>query len=590
MELDTKMASFDVNVIRRELLKRVYHLRTLCDMSKDLFRTKDKNEILGNFLLMTMGSFGVDRGFVLTQFSSSGEVDDFVAKGFHPEDEPLMLEAGSRFWEAGTERTGILDGAEFNSGMQGFLKIALPFSVDEELQGIIGMGPKILNQPFSEDEKELLSTLANNLVGALGNLRSFVTIERLNTDLKEKTQKLEQALFDLDLKVYHLKTLYDVSKDIFSSVDSRAIMRSFLLMTMGNFAVTRGFLALRDFSEETVQTEFAGYEEEDADSIVELLNRFSSEQHLKGGVITDKARLPSTVDCGLAFRVDEDCAGFLGLGPKLLEISFREHDKELLSTLVNNLIIALRNAKAFEEIQRLNLDLREALRKVELLESIKANLCKFVPTTVSRLIEKSPTEEVLEAQEKDISVLFLDIEGYTKITERIGAMAVNTLVEKYFSVFMEAIYANNGDVVETAGDGLMVLFMNDEKHVHAVEAARAAVTIQENTDRINRESSDGSEQVIINLGVCSGPAMVGAARFDSLTGSRWTYTSHGNTTNIAARICSLAKRGQLLVAKSTAERIKDCFCCQSLGNFSLKNVSEQLEIFLVRGPQTAKTF
>jgi class 3 adenylate cyclase len=265
----------------------------------------------------------------------------------------------------------------------------------------------------------------------------------------------------------------------------------------------------------------------------------------------------------------------------------------LLDTLVNNLIIALKNARSFEKIKKLNLDLetknvqlkkalkelKVALRKVEILEDIKANLCKFVPTTVTRLVEKSPTADILEARERDVTVLFLDIEAYTKITEELGAIEVNALVEKYFSVFMDAIYKNNGDVVETAGDGLMVLFLTDDEITSAEEAVRAARTVKEKACLINEECSLDSQPLVINMGICSGRAFVGASKFESYTGSRWTYAAHGTITNVAARICGHATGGAVLVSKSTAERTKDHFSFKPLGKFALKNLSEEVDIF-----------
>jgi class 3 adenylate cyclase len=85
--------------------------------------------------------------------------------------------------------------------------------------------------------------------------------------------------------------------------------------------------------------------------------------------------------------------------------------------------------------------------------------------------------------------------------------------------------------------------------------------------------------LVINIGICSGQAFVGAAKFESYTGSRWAYTSHGNTTNIAARICGKAAGGQVLAARSTMERVKDQFSFEQLGKFALKNLSEEVEIF-----------
>jgi adenylate cyclase len=83
----------------------------------------------------------------------------------------------------------------------------------------------------------------------------------------------------------------------------------------------------------------------------------------------------------------------------------------------------------------------------------------------------------------------------------------------------------------------------------------------------------------INLGINSGTALVGAAKFDSYTGSRWTYTARGNTTNIAARVGAQATRGGIYLTKSTADRIRGEYELKSEGALELKNVSEPVEVF-----------
>jgi class 3 adenylate cyclase len=297
--------------------------------------------------------------------------------------------------------------------------------------------------------------------------------------------------------------------------------------------------------------------------------------------------------CALPFKVTDDCCGVMGLGAKLIGEPFSEDDKELMGTLVNSLVVSLKNALSFENIKQLNQDLlekntqlekalkelRAALRKVELLESIKSNLSKFVPTAVTRLVENAPSSEIHEAQEQDISVLFLDIEGYTKITDEIGATNVNTLIEKYFSVFMDAIYANNGDVNETAGDGLMVLYLDEDPHTNAMNAVRTALTIREETLKIIDKCPVLYKPLCINIGINSGPALVGAAKFDSLTGSRWTYTARGQVVNLAARIGAFASGGGICLSKTAAERVQDHFEIRPLGRHRLKNVSEEIDIF-----------
>ena len=411
-------------------------------------------------------------------------------------------------------------------------------------------------------------------------------------DLKKELQQSADVQNELDRRVFYLKTLYDVSKDIFSSVESETILRSFLLMAMGNFGVSQGFILVVD----TVSRKMAhfvevGLEEDEAASLKDDIERL-----IVQGVFSQPTPDSDSFKGGLwsglsaflrAFEIETDRSGIFGLGPKLIGQPYNENDRELLDTLLNNLIVALKNARSFEKIKRLNLDLesknnalKAALRKVEILESIKSNLCKFVPTAVTRMVENSPTDKIQEAEELDISVLFLDIEGYTQITESVGGTEVNTLVEKYFSVFMDAIYENNGDVVETAGDGLMVLFLTDDEHQHALEAIRAAQTIKQKACLINADCSlDDSRPLVVNIGICSGRAFVGASKFESYTGSRWAYTSHGTTTNVAARLCGHAKGGEVLVSRSTADRVKSSASFSPLGKFSLKNLSEEVEIF-----------
>jgi class 3 adenylate cyclase len=422
-------------------------------------------------------------------------------------------------------------------------------------------------------------------------------IERLRESLKQA----ENIQAELDLRVFNLKTLNDVSKDIYGNVESETIIRNFLLMTMGNFGVMQGFILLLDQpANETDQFVSVGFQDDLSQPLESgatrlLIQASRPETSQKLSPLDHRLFLPPEVEFSLPFAVTPDCPGLLGLGPKLIGEPYNENDIELLNTLANNLVIALRNARSFDQIRRLNKnlqlknvelekaldELRTAMRKVEILEGIKANLSKFVPNTVSRLIEKSPNGEMPGSKEQDVSVLFLDIEAYTKICERLGDEEMNDIIEKHFSAFMDAIYANDGDVNETAGDGLMVLFMDEDKVQNALGAVRTALKIREDTIKIGQECSSLYRPLEINMGINSGPAFVGAAKFDSYTGSRWTYTARGSITNVAARIGAQAKGGKVFLSPTTAARVKDHFTLSPLGKFTLKNVSEEVEIYEV---------
>jgi class 3 adenylate cyclase len=240
-----------------------------------------------------------------------------------------------------------------------------------------------------------------------------------------------------------------------------------------------------------------------------------------------------------------------------------------------------RNAELADALQ----SLKESMQKVELLEQVKGELVKFVPESVTRLLETNPDARELEKREADVSVLFLDVEGYTKLSEQLPPQRLNRLIQDYFSSFLEIIRANHGDVNETAGDGLMVIFQSEGSPArHALNAAGAALQIQARLVQLNREFEGVYPPVAIHVGINSGPAFVGATKLGATGGGRWTFTASGPTTNVAARIAALATGGNVMVGPETAERIKGHYVLEDMGEHRLKNVSEPVRVFRLVPP------
>src|SRR5688572_8251186 len=109
----------------------------------------------------------------------------------------------------------------------------------------------------------------------------------------------------------------------------------------------------------------------------------------------------------------ERVTGLLCLGPRSGGAAYTTEDLRLMRFLVNQSAVALENAKAYTALEAAHADLQSALRRVQILESIRANLNKFVPRTVQDLIEQAPEAPLLEKREVDVTVLFVDIAGYT---------------------------------------------------------------------------------------------------------------------------------------------------------------------------------
>ena len=162
------------------------------------------------------------------------------------------------------------------------------------------------------------------------------------------------------------------------------------------------------------------------------------------------------------------------------------------SKLFTTVTTALRTFRHLTTIERiaaenaqLYIDLKAAIQKVELLEKAKGHLSKFVPQSAQKIVDQNPDAPELEKQDEDVSILFLDIAGYIMISESQNAASVNYLIERYSSSFLDDIYQNNGDINETAEDGLMIIFQDADRMKHAAQAARTALAIRNKIQQIN---------------------------------------------------------------------------------------------------------
>jgi DNA-binding response OmpR family regulator len=218
-------------------------------------------------------------------------------------------------------------------------------------------------------------------------------------------------------------------------------------------------------------------------------------------------------------------------------------------------------------------------RKLNELSRVKDHFAKFVPEAVKRLVAANPEAPELAKRECEVSVLFLDISGYTRLSEQLPPDLLNGLVERYFSTFLDRIHAAGGDVNETAGDGFMAIFQDS---AHAITAAHTALALLAATTTLNAENT--AYPLTVHMGVNSGTALVGSTRFEGLRGTRWTFTASGPVTNLAARLAGVARPGEILVGAETARRLGDRYTLQRLGQEQLKNLDAPVEVYSLEGP------
>jgi class 3 adenylate cyclase len=270
--------------------------------------------------------------------------------------------------------------------------------------------------------------------------------------------------------------------------------------------------------------------------------------------------------------------GLLALGEKRSGAWYTTEDLRLLRVVVNQSSVALENARAYTALEEANRRLADTLRRVEILEAIRTSLSKFVPRRVQELIEEAPEAPEFAKREMDVSVLFVDVAGYTSLSERHDPDRVNVMIERYFGAFLDEILRNGGDVNETAGDGLMVIFQDEEPERHARNAVQTALGILRRADEIN-EAGGIDEPILLHVGINSGPAAVGATKIEGNAATRWTYTASGPVTNVAARLATLGAGDSAFIGAETARRIEGWFDLEDLGARELKNVEEPVRVY-----------
>ncbi len=221
---------------------------------------------------------------------------------------------------------------------------------------------------------------------------------------------------------------------------------------------------------------------------------------------------------------------------------------------------------------------------IERLHKIKSVLGNFVPATAKHIIEKDPERAFLEKYIHDATILFLDIEGFTTLVQQYPQERINRAIEFYFSLFFDVIQKKGGDINETAGDGMMVIFLDPGPNQHARNAVQAALEIQGKCMEASTIGDADLFPIRVNTGISSGEVYLGSTKMRGTEGDRWTFTASGSVTILAARLSEYGRGGQILIGEQTARRIGKIFPLKHLGRVPLKNVNHSGKICQILGP------
>ena len=231
-----------------------------------------------------------------------------------------------------------------------------------------------------------------------------------------------------------------------------------------------------------------------------------------------------------------------------------------------------------DEIGFLSSGINSMSRELKEKEFMKDTFGKIVDPRVRDLLLSKKLQ--LGGEERDASILFLDIRGFTSISESLEPLKLVELLNLFFSKMNDCIVPRNGFINKFIGDSILAVFglpIPDENH--AENAVKAAIHMQEDLKILNLEfEKSGFPQLKIGIGVHSGKVIAGNIG----TKTRMEYTVIGDTVNIASRIESLCKTysAGILISEETAKR-NPGIKFRSIGDIEIRGREKKVEIFTI---------
>jgi class 3 adenylate cyclase len=242
--------------------------------------------------------------------------------------------------------------------------------------------------------------------------------------------------------------------------------------------------------------------------------------------------------------------------------AFDELDEILLNIVANQAATAIENARMYQMVEQLS------------------RLKRFFSPQLAELIVAGGTEDPLKTHRREVTVVFLDLRGFTTFAEQVEPEEVMGVLREYHAEMGRLILEHEGTLERFTGDGMMIFF-NDPVPVPnpAERALRMALAMRERVEKLSAKWRRRGYDLALGIGIAQGYATIGAIGFEG----RWDYGAIGTVTNLAARLCGEAKGNQILVSLRVAGEVEDMIETEEVGPLALKGFHKPVPAFSVLG-------
>jgi adenylate cyclase len=225
---------------------------------------------------------------------------------------------------------------------------------------------------------------------------------------------------------------------------------------------------------------------------------------------------------------------------------------------------------------------QEQLAQLDRLGRLK----RFFSAHLADAIISAGGATLLDTHRREVVVAFVDMRGFTSFTDNSEPEEVMQVLGEYHRAMGRLIVAHEGTLEHFAGDGMMILF-NDPIEIEdpIARTIGMALAMQKDFSPLRTEWTRRGYDLDLGIGIVQGYATLGPIGFEE----RWEYACIGGVANLAARLCSEAKGGQILTNRKTLARIEESVDAHALGEMTLKGIGHPVPVFNITGFRATRT-
>jgi len=403
-----------------------------------------------------------------------------------------------------------------------------------------------------------------------------------HVEITQASSPLDEELTSLERANKVLFVLYEISRQLNSIQDFSELLDKIMDLIFMVIDADYGFLILRgDDNKELIPVVVKSKEGGAGDksglkASQTIINKVIRD---KVALLTSNAMADSRLDHAQSLLIKQirsamcvplwkkdNIIGVIQLDSIRLDNQFTEDDLELLKAIGSQMAMIIEQASLNEQI-------REE-------EQMRSRLERFHSPQVIDMILRGSQEakdNIMEPKDLTATILFTDINGFTRLSEQMPPREINMVLNEYFSKMTDIIFKYDGTLDKYIGDGLMAVFGAPmEKEDDSERAIKAALEMRDELSAMMGQE-ERERKFTFRVGINTGRVVAGNIG----SPMRMDYTIIGDPVNIASRLESIAAPSQILIGEETYLLVRDKFKIRDVGPKRVKGKSKEIKVYEV---------